>query len=75
MNEIKGLPVLNDWVVTPLKNEYKLFRRKDGSLILQIVRSGMKEISIQADLDYVIDEYVRMENKEFEDADFEEMKK
>lgn len=48
------LPAITEWLNLDNNRAYKLFRRKDGTIIAQIRRDEDRRIYIQVDLDYAI---------------------
>jgi hypothetical protein len=54
MMQEPDLPAITDWLPIDAYREYKLFKRKDGSIIVQIRKDTDRVIYIQASLEYMI---------------------
>ena len=48
------LPAITEWLPMDAYRAYKLFKRKDGSIIVQIRRDSDRRIYVQASLEHTI---------------------
>ena len=56
------------WTKTAMENKFTLINRPNGTKIVQIIRKGEKTPSLYVDLDFLIDDYIELQdniNEEF----------